>query len=80
MSRTVQIRDLPDDVHQVVRLRAARQGVSLAEYLRREITRLARRADVAEFLHDAEQLAVADAPGPTTGQIVEAVRADRDRR
>ncbi len=79
MSRTVQIRDLPEDVHRVIRIRAAGAGLSLAEYLRREITRLAERPTVEEFLDQAASVAH-DAPAVTAPAVTAAVRADRDRR
>lgn len=44
--KTVQIRDLPDDVHRELRVRAARAGLSLAEHLRREVTAVAHRPSV----------------------------------
>src|SRR2546423_4909064 len=41
MARTIQVRDVPDDVHRTLRARAAAAGVSLSDYLRREMVRLA---------------------------------------
>lgn len=79
MPRTVQIRDLPDDVHHVIRVRAAAAGLSLAEYLRQEVTRLARCPTLPEWAEQAQDLARLT-PDLTTEQIVDAVRADRDAR
>jgi antitoxin FitA len=77
MPRTVQIRDLDDDVHRRLRVRAAQQGLSLAEYLRREVTGIAYRPTMADFL----QRAAATASTPVaTEAIVAALRADRDER
>jgi plasmid stability protein len=38
----IQIRDVPEDVHRTLKARAAATGTSLSDYLRREITRVAR--------------------------------------
>ena len=46
----IQIRDVPEDVHRVLRVRAAEAGLSLAEYLRQELERLAEQRTVAEVL------------------------------
>jgi plasmid stability protein len=51
MAKTIQIRNVPDDVHRTLRVRAAEAGLSMSEYLLREVTRVASRSDVAEILH-----------------------------
>ena len=48
--RTVQIRDIDDEVYEAVRRRAAEFGLSVPEYLRREVERLASRLTVTEWL------------------------------
>jgi plasmid stability protein len=50
MKKMIQIRDVPEDVHRALRVRAAEAGLSLAEYLRRELERLAAQRSVAEVL------------------------------
>ncbi len=41
MSRMIQIRNVPDEVHRRLRVRAAREGITLSEMLGREARRLA---------------------------------------
>lgn len=41
MGRLVQVRDVPEQVHRTLKARAAQSGVSLSEYLRAELARLA---------------------------------------
>ncbi len=48
--KTVQIRDLDDDVYAALRRRAADAGLTVPELLRREATRLASRPSVEEWL------------------------------
>ncbi|MBT8165754.1 MAG: hypothetical protein KJP22_00030 [Acidimicrobiia bacterium] len=52
MKKMIQIRDVPEDVHRVLRVRAAEAGLSLAEYLRQELERLASQRTIAEVLGD----------------------------
>lgn len=77
MGKTVQIRDLPDDVHRELRVRAARAGLSLAEYLRREVTAVAHRPSVDDFLAEAARRATVVGPGT---DVDAGIRADRDQR
>jgi hypothetical protein len=48
--RTIQIRDLDDDVYDALARRAAEVGLSVPELLRRESERLAARPSVEEWL------------------------------
>lgn len=50
MSKMVQIRSVPDDVHQVLRMKAIRAGTSLSEFLLAEITHVANRPSVEEVV------------------------------
>lgn len=46
MSRVIQIRDVPDDVHDALASAAQAQGLSLTRYMLRELEHLAKRAQV----------------------------------
>jgi hypothetical protein len=50
MPKTVQIRDIDDDVYAALARRAAAAGLSVPELLRREATRLAARPSIEEWL------------------------------
>jgi antitoxin FitA len=50
MPKTVQIRDLDDEVYAALVRRAAEAGISVPELLRAEAARLAARPTVAEWL------------------------------
>lgn len=50
MPKTIQIRDLDDDVYAGLVRRAAETGVSVPELLRSEATRLATRPSIASWL------------------------------
>ena len=73
MSKMIQIRDVPDTVHRKLRVRAAQEGLSLSEYLRRELVRLAGRRSVAEVLADWQ----APRADVTSDEILEAIHEGR---
>jgi plasmid stability protein len=75
VSRTVQIRNVPDEVHRTLRARAAAAGMSLSDYLLEEIVRVADRPPVADVLARAESRH----GGVDLTAIVDAVRSGRDR-
>lgn len=50
MGTLIQVRDVPDDVHRALKARAAREGLSLSEYLRTELRRVAEAPTAAELL------------------------------
>lgn len=73
--KSLQIRNVPDDVHRELRARAAAAGMSLSDYALRELERVAERPAVAELLARA---------GTRSGSVdleavVDAVRSGRDR-
>ncbi|GIW19906.1 MAG: hypothetical protein KatS3mg065_0202 [Chloroflexota bacterium] len=55
MPRTVQIRDIDDDVYRALARRAAAAGVTVPELLRREAARLARRPTIEEWLEQTRR-------------------------
>ncbi|MGZ4139761.1 MAG: FitA-like ribbon-helix-helix domain-containing protein [Actinomycetota bacterium] len=74
MSKTIRIRNVPADVYETLKLRAAGAGLSLSEYLRRELERMADRPSIAEVLARAG----GRSGGVTRQDIVDAVRSGRD--
>ena len=50
MPKTVQIRDIDDDVYAALHRRAGEAGITVPDLLRREATRLASRPSVDEWL------------------------------
>jgi plasmid stability protein len=70
---TVQIRNLSEDVTQKLKAKAATAGLSLSEYLRRELTALADQIALDErweaFVGNGIQM--------TRDEIIEAIHADR---
>jgi plasmid stability protein len=55
MSKMIQIRNVPDDLHRTLKARAAAEGMSLSDYLLRELRQLAEQPTPAEFLERLRQ-------------------------
>ena len=49
MAKMIQIRNVPDALYRTLRVRAARAGISLADYLMTELRELADRPTMEEF-------------------------------
>lgn len=78
MPKTLQIRDVPDDLHATLRARAAHAGQSVSDYLLDLLRELAARPTMAEIVRRAEALARAG-DGATRADVRAALRAGRDR-
>ena len=76
MPKMIQIRHVPDDVHRTLKARAARAGMTLSDYLREEITRVARRPSLEDVLSRISTRKPVRKPIDSAA----AVRAERDRR
>lgn len=50
VGRTIQVRDVPDDVHKRLALRAAEERRSLSELVRAQLVEMARRPTMLEML------------------------------
>jgi antitoxin FitA len=76
MAIMIQIRNVPDALHRELKARAARAGMSLSDYLLREIRQVAERPTLEEMrarLHGRPRTNLAL-------DTAEAVRAERDGR
>jgi plasmid stability protein len=56
MPTTIQIRRVPNALHRKLKARAAREGKSLADYLLREIRRIAERPSMEEIMERLARL------------------------
>jgi len=72
--KMIQIRNVPDDVHRTLKVRAAEEGVSLSDYLLREIERYARQPTLEELIERIKR----DGPVHPSEDSATAVRAIRD--
>ena len=50
MTRTIQIRNVPDELHRTLKARAAKSGMTLSDYLLSEIEQVAKKPTMKEWL------------------------------
>jgi len=72
----IQIRNVPDDLHRTLKARAALVGMSLSDYLLREVRRAAERPSPEELRSRLRERP----PVRLRVKPARAVRAERDRR
>jgi plasmid stability protein len=73
MSKMVQIRDVSEQVHSTLKARAAREGMSLSDFIKRELERTAERPSMQEWLARTEQ-AKPIAARETPAQLIRKLR------
>lgn len=74
MSKMIQIRDVPDELHQMLKAQAAVEGISLSDLIKRELESRSR------LLSFEEAAARARARGPSKCTTAETVRLIREAR
>lgn len=72
----IQVRDVPDRVHGTLKARAAREGMSLSDFIKRELQRTADRPSMEEWLEMSAQLK----PIRAKKSAVDVIRELRDLR
>ena len=74
MSKMIQLRNVPDEVHRTLKARAAQAGMTLSDYLVREVTFVASRPTIEEVVDRIR----ARGPVRLSESSAAAVRAERD--
>jgi plasmid stability protein len=74
---TIQVRDIPDDVYETIRRRAAAAGQSLQAYMRAQVVAFGSRPTRQEILAEWERELEQHPTGVTVEQILEDLDADR---
>lgn len=72
---TLQVRDIPEDTRRVLKQRAAAAGMSLSDYVRAELTRLAAQPTIEE-LTARIRLRGATEPDAPAADVLAAERAE----
>lgn len=79
MSKMIQVRNVPDDVHRTLKVRAAQAGLSLSDYVLSELEDLTARPSADEMRRRlADRRPVPR--GESSVEVVRAVREARDER
>ena len=75
MSKMIQIRNVPDDLHRELKMRAAAAGMTMSDYIKRELALRTRKSTIAEII--ARREARGRKSTATTQQIVDIIREAR---
>jgi plasmid stability protein len=76
MSKMIQVRDVPEDLHSTLKARAAREGMSLSDFIKKELERTAERPTMREWLERTRQAK----PISVQRSAAQVLRELRDRR
>ena len=76
MTKRIQLRNVPADVHRTLKRRAAEEGTTLSELLVREVTAIARRPSLGELLERIRKRRTVR----LSESSAESVRAEREAR
>ena len=76
VSKMIQVRDVPEQVHRTLKARAAREGMSLSGFIKRELERTVERPTMLEWL----ELTKRAKRIPTKRSAAQIVRELRDAR
>jgi hypothetical protein len=76
MAKMIRIRDVPERIHRTLKARADREGMSLPEFIKRELQRTAERPTMREWLEFTQRTK----PIPTKRSAAHVVRDLRDAR
>lgn len=76
MAKMIQLRNVPDELHRTLKARAAQSGMSLTDYLLREIRYVAEKPTLEEMMRRLEEVT----PVITRISNAQAVREEREKR
>jgi plasmid stability protein len=75
MSKMIQIRNVPDDLHRDLKTRAALAGMSMSDYIKRELDRKSRKSTIKEIA--ARSQGRSKESSLTTQDVVDTIREMR---
>ena len=76
MSKMIQIRDVPDQVHGTLKARAVSEGMSLSDFIKRELEHAVNRPTMSKWLKRVQEAK----PISTKRSAAQIVRELRDER
>ena len=76
MSKMIQIRDVPEQMHSILKARAANEGMSLSDFIKSELSKTVGRPTMREWLEQTRQLK----PLSSKRSAVRVIRELRDSR
>jgi plasmid stability protein len=77
MSKMIQIRNVPDDLHRELKMRAAAAGMSMSDYIKRELGRRSRKSTIREIGARRRARTSGEKSSLTTQEVVDIIREGR---
>ena len=74
MSKMIQVRNVPDELHRALKTRAAAEGMTLSDYIKRELGYLAGKSKLEEV---AARVQARGRSGVRTESVVDILRESR---
>ena len=76
MAKMIQVRDVPESLHGTLKSRAVREGMSLSDFIKKELERVAERPTMRDWLEGTQQAK----PIPQKRRAAQIIREMRDER
>jgi plasmid stability protein len=77
MSKMIQIRNVPDDLHRELKMRATAAGMNLSDYIKRELDRKSRKSTIREIGARRRARSGGKKSSLTTQDVVDIIRESR---
>lgn len=77
MSKMIQIRNVPDDLHRELKMRAAAAGMTMSDYIKQELSRRSRKSTIPEIAARRRARNPGRSSTLTTEKIVDIIRESR---
>lgn len=72
----IQIRNVPDELHRTLKVRAAREGMTLSDLLLREIAQVAQRPTMAQWVAEVTSDPPIDLGGISASELIRSNRPE----
>ena len=76
--KMIQIRNVPDDLHRALKVRAASEGISMSELILRDLPRIAHRPTLAEIQERIRKRGPIEGFEGNGADLVRQAREERD--
>jgi antitoxin FitA len=76
MSKMIQVRNVPDDLHRTLKMRAVAEGMTLSDYIKRELSLGTRRRTIQEIAARTKSRPETGVNPETTVQILRESRGE----
>jgi antitoxin FitA len=78
--KMIQIRNVPDDLHKALKVRAAKEGISMSDLIMRDLPRIAHRPTLADIQERIRRRGPIEGFEGTGADLVREGREERERQ